>query len=382
MKPFFLIALVTSVFFLGCVDPAQQGACTVTSIGTLFCPSITSSSRNVLLQPFSSNSIWNTSIGSNATYVAANITVPGHISPDEDVIILTPSAPLVPLEYNSAAWQGGVGFNRCDFTTWPVTPVTGAVTHVPIPSHYSLPSAPYPNTPNNAGTILLADGRSLQPIQPMQVCTPGGPVTFKMHDQEAVVDIYSDGTYGSHGGSGLSGIGGTIRVGELVPGNSEIVNGVQNVMRHALKFEFNTGVLSNFAQEAWPAKNNDGANEGLLVALLPSFNYNALKSAPGRSIAWTLINYGAYLVDNSAWDDIAICTEQGTTSMDGTANSVVNDFSKDWGVAFTQNLTSAAGWAADIKTIMANLQVITNNSATSVGGGGAPLQPLLPEVHP
>ncbi|MDR3608619.1 MAG: hypothetical protein P4M08_14745 [Oligoflexia bacterium] len=275
-----------------------------------------------------------------------------------------------------------MGFNRCDFTTWPLTPVTKPVTQVPIPALYSLPSAAYPATPNNSGAILLPDGRTIQQIQPLQVCAAGGPVTFLAHNLMPLVDVYSDGISGSHGGSGLSALGGTIRMGELVPGNSGIVDGVQDVMRHALKFEFNTGVFSNFAQQVWPATNHDGANEGLLLALLPSFDYNALKSAPGRSIAWTLINYGAYIVDNSAWDDINICTEQGTTSTDGTANSVVNEFSTDWGVAFNQNLTSKSAWASDIKTILANIQVITNNSATNVGGGGTPLQPLLPEVSP
>ncbi len=38
-----------------------------------------------------------------------------------------------------------------------------------------------------------------------------------------------DGTYGAHGGSSLSAIGGTIRLGELLPGN---------VIRHTLKVIF------------------------------------------------------------------------------------------------------------------------------------------------
>ena len=133
-----------------------------------------------------------------------------------------------------------------------------------------------------------------------------------------------------------------------------------------------------------PTNRLPSATPALLVALLPSFDYNSLKSPPGRSIAWTLINYGAYLVDTSGWDDIAICTELSTSTLDGTVNRVYTEFESDWGYTFERNgevpTDLPTAWSEDIQTITANLQVITNNGANSIGGGGTPRQPLLPAV--
>ncbi|HWB95767.1 MAG TPA: hypothetical protein VG672_03670, partial [Bryobacteraceae bacterium] len=339
--------------------------------------------RNVMLQPFESSSIWNTPIGTGAVYVQANITPPASIAQDDDILILTPTAPMTAVDTSKAAWQSAT-INRCNFKQWPVTP---AGFSVPVPTNFILDNTlpGMDGTPNNAGAVLQPDNQTLIQFQPLQRCTAGGPLTYLAGALYANGNLYTDGMLGAHGGSQLSSIGGTIRLAELQPGNSPIVNGVADVIRHVLKFEFNTGLFSHFgAGPFWPAQVQDGASEGLLVALLPSFNYNNLQSAPGRSIAWTLINYGAYIVDNSGWDDINICTELSTSTLDGTINRVYSEFQSDWGYSFardSQDSTDpATPWSEDIQTIVANLQVITNNGPASVGGGGTPLQPLLPAV--
>jgi hypothetical protein len=337
-------------------------------------------SRDPLKQPFASSSIWNMPIGSNAKYSAANVSMPGNLGADEDILILTPSAPLTQVDSNQAGWDGPQ-MNRCDFRTYP-NKVTSL--KVPVPTNFvldnSLPGME--GTPNNSGAVLGADGRTIYQMQPLQRCSVGGPLTYLTSALWPNVDIYGDGTYGSHGGSGLSAIGGTIRLGELAPGNSPIVNGVADVMRHALKFEFKGGLFGKFGNGPfWPANLDDGAQEGLLLALLPSFDYNSLKTAPARSIAWTLINYGAYIIDDTAWDAMSISTELSTTTNDGKIHRVVDEFQQNWGFSFNQSGTGSA-WAQDIAKIVTNLQVITNNSQNSVGGGGTPRQPLAPPISP
>jgi hypothetical protein len=49
-------------------------------------------------------------IHNNATYVAAGIKPATHFDPDEDVIIMTPNAPAMNVETNTADWSGA---DRC-----------------------------------------------------------------------------------------------------------------------------------------------------------------------------------------------------------------------------------------------------------------------------
>jgi hypothetical protein len=183
----------------------------------------------------------------------------------------------------------------------------------------------------------------------------------------------------------MSGVGGAIRMGELVPGNSPIVDGVKDVMRHALKFEFQGGKLNKFGPGPfWPATTEDGANEGLLLALLPSFDFNGLQTPPARSIAWTLINYGAYLVDNAGGDSFNIAAELSCDDS-GNIHTAYAEFIGVWGHDFQAPSWIGPTWTAwqqDLITIVANLQAITNNGPNSIGGGGTPRQPLAPPVGP
>ncbi len=377
---------------------AISASCSVVFSGT--------AARNVLLQPFSSTSMWNTPIGSGAQLVAANLgtsSAPA-VDPDDDIIILTPTAPLVDLYMNGAAWQTST-INRCDFTTWPITPYipsgSSSIFSLPIPLNLTLPNES--GTPNNSAAVLQADGQTLSNFQPIQICTAasaGGFVTFTNAfggpDMWPTTNLYTDGIRGSHGGSGLSALGGTIRLGELVPGNSPIVHGVKDVMRHALKFEF-MGLFNSFGTQVLPANNSDGANEGLLVALPQSFDYNSLQTPPARSIAWTLINYGAYLVDNPAWAAMGICVEKSATSVNATTFTAVADpyaptdeFRTNWGYSFYQDGGNTP-WLQDLEKIQASLSVVVNNEPVydshgnligMTAGGGTPLQPLLPPVTP
>jgi hypothetical protein len=335
------------------------------------------STRNVMLQPFASNSIWNMPIGSGAVYRAAGITAPPNsVYNDDEIFIFTPTAPLQEVYYDGAGWQSGV--NRCDFSTWPLT---NAGFSVPVPTNYLLNSSA--GTPNNSGAVLEADNQTFKQFNPIMRCTAGGPMTYT--DEFGVsgslfpdANLYTDGTHGSHG-SGLSAIGGSIRLGDIVPGSSPIVNGVADVMRHAIHLEL-FGLFNSFGYGPfWPATNADGGNEGLLVALLPSLNYNGLQTAPARSIAWTLINYGAYLVENPNWNATGIGMEKSTFTLNGVVTSAADQFQSNWGYPVFQFETNSP-WVQDIEKIVANLQVITNNSPTNIGGGGTPRQPLLPPV--
>src|SRR5256886_6776979 len=184
----------------------------------VFCLKKTSG-RDPLLWPFSRDSIWNLPIGASAVYVAANLqqATQRGMTTDPDVIILTPNATMPPGYYNSDGWSGG---SRC------ATP-GNVLYNAPIPGNFVVqgagPNNPDGTTPNYATAILMPDGHTLTQGQPFARCTADGSATMWWSVSN---DLYGTGVEGGHGGSKLSSIGGTIRLGELVPGG---------VIRHVMK---------------------------------------------------------------------------------------------------------------------------------------------------
>jgi hypothetical protein len=328
--------------------------------------------------PFAANSIWNMPIGSKAVYVPAKLpAVPaGDVwAPmpqiDDERIVLRPKGTLTPVNYSDAGWSGK---NRCGATG-------GLLVKVPMPSDYVVPHG----NGNSSAVFLAADGRTLIHMQPFARCVAGGPGTAKVKFNP--VDIYGDGRAGSHGGSGLSAIGGSIRVGELRPG--------QQGPRHALKVNIDARQsLYKCTTKAdcfrWPAARADSyavgvygkignnANKamkmGALLAIPASKNIAAmgLETGPAKQLAWTLQNYGAYVVDATGGPSFALNAEE---SPDG---SVRKQFKADWGFELEQRVKNNTPWSRDMQRLVTALHVIDNNGPNSIGGGGTPRQPLAP----
>src|SRR5207244_1831242 len=129
-------------------------------------------------------------------------------------------------------------------------------------------------TPNYATAILGADGHTLYQGQPSARCTVGGTATIDWF--QSAEDLYGTGATGAHGGSMLSSLGGTIRLGELVPGGR---------IPHALKVNLDgVNFFGGNGAFRWPAISKDscapgcytGSNPammmGSLLALKPDFN--------------------------------------------------------------------------------------------------------------
>src|SRR6267154_2480542 len=101
-----------------------------------------------------------------------------------------------------------------------------------MPSNYYVENGPG----NNSAVFLDPNGHTLIQTQPFARCAPptvtdGSGTTLTDLSNFPLVNIYGDGVRGSHGGSGLSAIGGSIRLGELRPLSPQ-------GPRHALKLEF------------------------------------------------------------------------------------------------------------------------------------------------
>lgn len=364
---------------------------------TLGAPGIPSAgTRDPLKWPFAPYSIWNMPIGSGAVYVPANLPAreddpndnktpaqAGAPGIDWERIVLKPTAPMTDIAYSNAGWRkvNGVQVDRCNATTDPDPSKSRLPTQVPIPANYVQPS----DNGNDGATFLMPDGRTLVQTQPFARCTAGGPATslLKFSTNE---DLYGEGRTGAHGGSKLSSLGGSIRMGELRPG--------QQGMRHALKVAlfkqmdyYNCALTSECYR--WPASTADSGavndygsttnnpnramKMGALLAIPPSVDIDSLGlSDPGRQLAWTLQNYGAYIVDSYGGPVFGLDAESGPDGDKGA------EFFSDYGFHITTYAGSGSPWTNDLQKIIPLLAVVDNNSPTSIGGGGTPRQPIAP----
>ena len=172
-------------------------------------------------------------------------------------------------------------------------------------------------------------------------------------------------------------------MGELVPNNTD---GIQ----HALKWEGwakmyyyhpNDGNHSECFR--WPAMTCDGCwtdcyggvvsetRMGSLLAIPPNISQylldnDMIKTEPAKMMLKTLTNYGAYIVDDSAWDQQQYCAEYG----------VGDEFEKVWGYPFL----TGSPFADDMVLISKYFHVVNNNGPESIGGGGALRANIAPPI--
>ncbi|MDP2729826.1 MAG: hypothetical protein Q8O55_05035, partial [Dehalococcoidales bacterium] len=318
---------------------------------------------------------------------------------DEEIIVLKPTAPLTDVYYSKEGFTGG---DRC-VATEPLR----LLIQVRMPSDFIFLGI---SDGNHSATFLNADNRTLHQNQVFSRCTAGGYATSGWMFSD--LDIYGDGRGGAHGGSGLSGFGGDIRLGELRPGQVGM-NHVLKVNVYVKEALFNCDDQDGNATPGnpdddcfrWPAYWGDGysvgwygtaSNDpegfgvfpdnfntamrmGSLLAIPATGPYTinidslGLETVPARQLAWTLQNYGAYIVDDAYGPAFYLNTENGA---DGSKQ---DEFWNDWSL----QLDPGSGWRntpwqRDMQRLVAALYVVNNNSPTNIGGGGAPLQPLAP----
>eukprot|EP00041_Stephanoeca_diplocostata_P014879 m.281502 g.281502 ORF g.281502 m.281502 type:complete len:423 (+) comp19839_c0_seq14:29-1297(+) len=384
------------------------------AIPTMVCPAASMESpefspcRDRFLEPFSSDSIWNTAIGSSAKFSAANLFVPMLREPtqfhnDQDFFLkVTTNDPLVDW-VNQGDWGGD---DHCTITG-------NVVTQIRLPKNWTSASdcIPGDNNPNNCRSkpnqpnnnamgVLLEDNETIVQMQPAYRCSYGGPLLARFGNTTDgcpqqfpnVTSVFGDGSLGSHGGSGLSGVGGTIRMGELLPTSGPIRHAIKLELQHQWYFgghplqpasSYNGGRR----QYVWPATGSDSGTEKAPGGLYGGTDPNvvpgtllALPTAVAKSINTTttigaklkqvLTDYGGYIVDDTgAGNSVAICMESGVNA----------EMRAHYGYAMTYpHGVSAAltdpGRALyhDLLSLFQGLHAVVNNGPSAVGGGGTP----------
>ncbi|MGZ4612567.1 MAG: hypothetical protein ACXV1K_05250 [Kineosporiaceae bacterium] len=329
----------------------------------------TQQTRDPLLRPFARTSIWNTPIGTRARYVPTKIRSTGFGVAIDWFVVTRGTDPAVPA-YPAAT----SGPDPCQATSGRRAPGPRQAGH-----SERLPRALLiPGTVTGVGSVPVASATFLQPDRTTLVtyrdttrCTPGGPLYGRWTSTTSLVG----GGIAGPGGSGLSGIGGSIRTGELT-GPAPI--------RHVLKFDVGGRYL--FHDQAtggarWPADTAGAEAEqlhggsvralltGALLALPPRSTASRLRvrSAAGRKLLAALRDYGAYVVDGSGHDAVDLHLEHGAAV----------DYARRTGRA----LEAHPGLAAEVARMIAALAVVDDNAPTSIGGHGARRAPWAPPLR-
>jgi hypothetical protein len=284
--------------------------------------------RDVYAWPFAWNSPWNLPLATTAQYGDFDPKV-RQVYPDIENISLDPDAPVRTL--------GGAG--------------SGQV-HVD-------PGLSADGSWNNCSTLLLdsPDERTIVQGQPMEL-EPGGDPRWKY--AWGPQSLTADGIQGCHGGSGLSGIGGTIRQGELTaPGP----------LRHALKVGLPCDTSCSPANGGfrWPAVKADSGfehyyggdnpqvNQGALLALPPDVDLSKITQPDVRKVAEALRDYGAYVVDSTGG------SPAGSFQVQGSAVHEFPDIDSD-----------------QMHALFNQLHVVENNGLLTPGGGSIVAQRRAP----
>jgi cysteine-rich repeat protein len=323
-------------------------------------------------------------IGAGARYVPARIQ-PGvyGLFAEEDLLILSPNAPLVNVIAHDADWDPNR--KRCDSI---VSPTKVLFTGAPIPAAFSTEPDHTGDTPNHSAAILMPDGLTIRNTQPLHRCGASGAVVSQYNFPDDNIKT-GDGIIGAHGGSSMSSMGGVIRLGELQPNST---------LRHALKIVLDSQQYVYYnANDAtpgyrWPALWADvgaatgyGGQEpafemGALLALKPDFAVDNLRTEPAKIVARALRDYGGYVVDSAGWDAYYLTVEWGPNGR------FLDEFAQTWGFPFlspqpascTNTADAACRWSKDMGDIFTSLHVVANNGPQSIGGPGVRRQPCAP----
>jgi hypothetical protein len=276
--------------------------------------------RDLRAHPFAWDSVWNLPLATSARYAPFS-TRAQDIYLDIENISVDPAAPVRDLE----ADNGGPRV-RVD----PRLRADGSF--------------------NNCSTFLAdtPDTETVVAGQPLEL-EPGGTPAWAY--TYAPVSLRGDGRLGCHGGSNLSGIGGTIRVGEMT---------APDPLRHALKINLNCTVSCSAEGNGyrWPAMKADGAyrdlyrgddprvNLGTMFALPPDADLRWITEKDTLKIAEAFRDYGAYVVDTTGGPPTNALNAQA-----GAEEEIPHIDS------------------AQMVRLIASLSIVTNSAPDTPGGG-------------
>jgi len=291
------------------------------------------------LQPFTTASVWNTPIGSGATFQTS---------------AQQPTADLLNTAYDRdiamEQWSHPIYYAASTDPLVTVTEDGGRVLQyrIPVGATPALPDIATASSDSHMH-VVQPDGKTIYEAWLFEWTSSTTATAGYM----AINDLTGDGITDGVRGYGGSAIGGLIRKHEIA--NRYIPHAI------ALSTYYQYMKVNGFV---WPAQREDSSapslyhgniGMGTYAAIPPSVNLASLGlSADGLALATALQNYGLYVVDSSqAW---AIYVEPGSTTA-----------------------RVDAMWT-DLPAIRAQVRAVTNNTSTNIGGGGTRRRPPAPRL--
>jgi hypothetical protein len=275
--------------------------------------------------PFASSSPWNVPVGSGARYEPASAPRTANLN-----------------DPRATPWVNAAQYGAPIYKATLADPLATVNDGGRI-STYRIPLSAQPSGGTDSALFVIDEtGRWVDETWQMS----GGGLTWTT-SYHVRNDLHGSG-WGSGGvrAAAGSGIGGIIRQWEVDAG----------VIRHGLAlsvagFQLKTGPV-------WPATAEDGSAAstyrgqnpiGTFTALAPAVDVTTLGlSAEGVMLARALQDYGAYVVDQNGSSFVL----KAEPSLEGS--------------------TALTNMRRDLATIRPHLRVVTNNTPTTVGGGGTP----------
>jgi hypothetical protein len=319
--------------------------------------SATLSPRSPYVWPFSWDSIWNIPIASAATYVTAGITTNGTIEDaySSDYDSINPTFPSVTLK-NARLTNGSIG---------------------PVSVHGD-PAMAADGQWNTCSAFLGTDNTTVYQGQTTELTARGNPYFGgTAANSWAPVTIKGTGITGCHGGSGLSGLGGTLTLTDLTQSGP---------IAHALKVMLDGYINYSKANggHRWPATNADGGyndpsnsngnyyggsntnvQEGSLLALPKSISPSSFSNPTVAKLARAMQDYGAYIVDTTAtgpYNFSSVVTNYNA------AAPLVSDVCTSSTPCGSPSSDKSI-FSSQLDTLLKDLEVVTNNTSSTPAGG-------------
>lgn len=303
--------------------------------------------RDPAYWPFTSTSPWNHPIGSAAQYAPET----------------------------SPVWQaaGGVGLNASNGWSIPVwvaqdaDPMTDVYQGGTFVTRFRIPANAVPAQAAD-GHMAVVDENHDKLLETYGGITRSpGRITAQLAIVNSVRDVGAGAApyIGWHGMRAYGGscIGGLIRQHEVTERN------IPHALAAAVQRDAMNKNTPNGQAYVWPASNADSGwqtsygstgnvHMGSLLAIPPSVDLSSLGlNALALAVAKAMQDYGVYIVDAASAGSACVLYAEPPT---GPA----------WDSTTRAGMTKAGGY----------LQVVTNNSPSSVGGGGTPRRPLAPAL--
>ena len=230
---------------------------------------------------------------------------------------------------------------------------------------------------NTCSAFLGSDNTTVYQGQTTELTAGGNPTFGGVADNTWKPEsITGDGIAGCQGGSGLSGLGGSLTLSDLTQSGP---------ITHALKIALD-GVINYSSANGgyrWPALNADagynnpgsgnyygGSNpnvqQGSLLALPRSISPSSFSNPTVAKLAQAAQDYGIYIVDTTATGSTFDYSSIITSS---SASAKFQAGLCSGGTKCAAVSTRKSVIASQLETLIQDLDVITNNTPSTPGGG-------------